>query len=793
MKMGIKWKRCLLPIVFAFLSGGNLFAQKFTISGFVYDSDSSEPLIAASVNSGAQGTVTNNYGFYSISLPKGAAVLEYGYVGYASEKFEIQVRCDTTVTIYLKQENELTGATVVAKNETGIRSTYMGAIDIPVEQIKVTPSVLGEADILKTLQLLPGVQSGTNGFTGLYVRGGGPDENLLMLDGISIYNADHLLGLFSVFMPESVKKVTLYKSSFPARFGGRISSVLDVRTNDGNTEEIHGSVGVSLLSSKLHVEGPLWGGRTTFSASARLMHTIFAQPFVARMDMDDKYNYWFYDLNAKLTHRIGARDRLYFNVYNGSDHLFYNGIDSGENTDTRIQWGNMLASTRWNHVWNNKVFSNMTLAYNHYGMETHSITDYEELSSEYTTIKEHTEIDYLSGIHDIDLMADFEFSPSSQHMIRYGTGFIYHVFNPETLGALRKIDEDGLTLQDTTYTQSGSSILKGLEWSAYIEDDIALGNRLTIDPGLHFNMFKVHGRSYYSLQPRFSVRYGFDNGLAFKAAYSRMAQNIHLLSSTQITLPMDLWVPVTENIKPVISDQFSVGAYFDGLRGWEFSVEGYYKSMDNVLEYRDGVVILGNSADWQDKVVMGEGRAYGAEFFIQKTTGNTSGCLAYTLAKSERRFPDGAISGGEWFPYKYDRRHQLHVVINHKFSPRVDLSGTWSFSTGGVITVPERETVVLSPDGKQTHQTELLTTRGNCRLPASHRLNVGVNFRKKKKKGERVWTVSAYNLYNYRSADFVIISSNKKNAGGRIYNRDITLKMVTILPILPSVGYSYNF
>ena len=809
-KMGIKWKKYFLPtVLFAFISGGNISAQTFTVSGFIYDSVSSEPLIAASVSGGAKGCVTNNYGFYSISLPQGATVLEYGHVGYASEKVEIRIRRDTTVTIYLKPGEELTAATVVARSKTGIRSTYMGAIDVPVAQIKVTPSVLGEADILKTLQLLPGVQSGINGFTGLYVRGGGPDENLLMLDGISLYNVDHLFGLFSVFMPESVKKVTLYKGSFPARFGGRVSSVVDVRTNDGNTEATHGSAGISLLSSKLHVEGPIRSGKTTFSASARVMNTILLQPLIARMNINDRYNYWFYDLNGKVTHRIGERDRLYFNVYNGRDLLFYAGT-SVEETKTTIQWGNTLASARWNHVWSNKVFSNMTLAYNRYGMETLAISDYKDIvmtepapgsdinmedltpNPEYKVIKEHSEVNYLSGINDINLMADFEFTPSSRHSIRYGTGFIYHVFNPETLGASTKIDENGLTIQDTTFTQGGGP-LKGLEWSAYLEDDITFGNHLSINPGVHFNMFKSQERTHYSLQPRFSIRYGFENGLSFKAAYSRMAQNIHLLSSTQITLPMDLWVPVTDNIKPVVSDQFSVGAYFDGMTGWDFSVEGYYKSMDNVLAYRDGVVILGNSTDWQDKVIMGEGRAYGAEFFIQKTTGKTTGWLAYTLAKSERRFGDGATGGsGKWFPYKYDRRHQLHLVVNHSFSPRIDLNGTWSFSTGGVITLPERETVVLSPDGKQTYQTALLSTRGNYRLPASHRLNIGVNFRKKKKKGERVWTLSAYNLYNYPSADLVIVSSNKR-VWNSTYNHNITLKMVTILPILPSVGYTYNF
>lgn len=786
-------RRMLLLPMALMLSGVVSFAQKATVSGFIFDAAGSEPLIAASISAEASGTASNNYGFYSLTLPLGDIVLEYGYIGYQSQQVSISLQRDTTINIRLVTDNELDAVTVVAKRETGISSTSLGAIDVPISQILATPTVLGQADILKTVQLLPGVQSGTNGFTGLFVRGGGPDENLLMLDGVAFYNADHLLGLFSVFMPEAVKKVTLYKGSFPARYGGRTSSVLDIRTNDGNAEETHGSVGISLLSSTVHVEGPVWKGKTSYSVSGRLMHTIFAQPILSRLDMDDKYNYWFYDLNAKITHRISDMDRLYLNIYNGQDHLMYDGNSSNDTTDTDILWGNTLASLRWNHVFGGKLFSNTTFAYNHYRMDTHSASTWEGRMLEGELVNEYTEVDYNSGIRDIDLMTDFDYSPSPDHLIRFGAGFIFHTFNPETIGARQRIDEGGVVVQDTTITQAGSTRLRGLEWSAYAEDDIAIGEHFAINPGVHFNVFHAQSKTYFSLQPRLSARYGFDNGLAFKAGYSRMAQNIHLLSSTQITLPIDLWVPVTDLIKPVVSNQYSAGAYYDGLEGWEFSLEGYYKAMDNVLEYRDGVVILGNSRDWQDKVVMGEGRAYGLELFVQKTAGNTTGWLSYTLAKSERRFPDGAISGGQWFPYKYDRRHQLHLVVNHKFNSRVDISGTWSFATGGVLTLPERETVVVSPDGQELHQADLVVSRGNYRLPPSHRLNIGVNFRKKKKHGERVWTLSVYNLYNQMSPDITMTTSNHRHSGSRIYENDIKLKYTTILPVLPSVGYSYRF
>ena len=793
--MSVKWAilRCVLLPIAWMLSGVASFAQRATVSGFIMDAAGMEPLIAASVSAGSSATCSNNYGFYSLTLPLGEVVLEYGYVGFCSRRVSLSLQRDTTINIRLIADNELDAAAVVARMETGIRSTSLGAIDVPVSQIVATPSVLGQADILKTVQLLPGVQSGTNGFTGLFVRGGGPDENLLMLDGVALYNADHLLGLFSVFMPEAIKKVSLYKGSFPARYGGRTSSVLDIRTNDGNAEETHGSVGISLLSSTVHVEGPIWKGKTSYSVSGRLMHTIFAQPILSRLEMSDKYNYWFYDLNAKITHRMSDRDRLYLNLYNGQDHLSYDGDTSNETVDADILWGNTLASLRWSHVFGGQLFSNTTLAYNRYLMDTHSASVWDQTIFEEAPVKDYTELSYNSGIRDMALMSDFDYSPSSNHMIRFGAGFIFHTFNPETMGVRQRIDEGGVIIRDSTIAQAGNTTLQGLEWSAYAEDDIALGKHFTLNPGVHFNVFHVQGRNYFSLQPRLSARYALDSGLAFKAGYSRMAQNIHLLSSTQITLPLDLWVPVTDRIKPVVSNQYGAGVYYDGVKGWEFSLEGYYKSMNHVLEYRDGVVILGNSRDWQDKVVMGEGRAYGLELFVQKTTGNTTGWLSYTWARSERKFPDGAISGGKWFPYKYDRRHQLHLVVNHKFTSRIDISGTWSFATGGVLTLPERETVTLSPDGQELHQTALIVSRGNYRLPPSHRLNVGLNFRKKKRHGERIWTLSVYNLYNQMSPDITMTTSHHRHGSSRIYENDIKLKYTTILPVLPSVGYRYIF
>ena len=502
---------------------------------------------------------------------------------------------DTVLNIRLKPSNVLSEASITARKEYDVISRRLSAIDVPIEQIRQMPSVLGEADIMKTLQLLPGVQAGTNGFAGLYVRGGGPDENLLMLDGTALYNAEHMLGVFSIFMPDAVKKVTLYKGAFPARFGGRVSSVMDVRTNDGNIEEHKGSVSVSVLSSKVHLEGPIVKGKGSYSFSGRLMHSLFAQPLIKSYDADDKYNYWFYDLNGKVTYRLGDDDRLYLNVYNGLDKMYYDGqakgkdsladdepeyadgyrsVDYVDKTKTRIRWGNTLVSGRWNHVFNNRLFANTTVAYNHYRM----MTDIKE-GSEATFLRDggfaakdsldvsSVRMNYNSGIWDLSANVDIDFIPSPSHLIRFGGEYIFHTFRPENLAMNRSVTGNGKVLQDSCYRQTSSDVIRGHDFSLYAEDEYSVTECLSLNPGVRLNVFSVNGKTYFSIQPRVSARYGFRNGLDLKAGYSRMSQNVHLLTSSQISLPMDLWVPVTSKVKPVVSDQYCVGLNYNGLKG----------------------------------------------------------------------------------------------------------------------------------------------------------------------------------------------------------------------------------
>ena len=781
--------------------------RKVTISGLITDAATGETLIGAGATVGRDGAVTNNFGFYSLTIPEKEEVkVTYSYVGYATQTVTIPARSNRTVHVQLVPGASLEEAVVTAQKESGIASTKMSAIEVPLQVIKSAPALFGEADVIKTLQLLPGVQGGTEGFSGIYVRGGGPDENLLLLDGIPIYNAEHLLGIFSIFQPEAIKKMTLYKGSFPARYGGRISSIVDVRTNDGNLYETHGNFGVSMLADKFHLEGPLWKGRTSYSISARGMHTLLLTPILKAVKFDG--NYFFYDLDAKVTHRFDDRNRLYFNVYNGMDDLYYRHketqdytleapIKSFDQGKLGIRWGNTVAALRWNHVLSGKLFSNTTLAYNRYRM----VMETEMLSEETVggTLSDRNlyRFDYRSGMRDWVLKTDFEYNPAPSHRIHFGGSYTHHTFIPETLTNVNQQIMDTQVQVDTTWHLKSNSRQTGHEVGLYAEDDIRLGQAWTLNPGLHVSLFNTQGKSYFSVEPRLSAKVDLAQDWSAKASYSRMSQYVHLLTSSQVSLPLDLWVPITKDIAPETADQYSLGFYYSGLRGWEFSLEGYWKKMNNVLEYKDGVSFLFNSDGWENKVETGRGRAMGLELFIEKTMGKTTGWLGYTLSRSDRLFP--TINAGRWFPYRYDRRHQVNLVVNHRFNEKFDFSATWNYASGGTTTLPERSVVMVNPSG-ELFLEEYVPSRNNYRLPASHTLNLGFNFHRKHRRGEGVWNLSIYNVYNRMNPNFVVrdtdsyMSSFADESGSDSqYIVKSKLVKLTLLPIFPSVGYTRSF
>lgn len=785
--------------------------KKHTISGYVTDQASAETLIGANIVNlpSKAGTSTNAFGFYTLTLPEGEVELSISYMGYDTRHSRFYLNRDTVLNVALASNNLLDEVVVTSdRRDAGIESTAMGAHEIPLTQIQHTPVLLGEADLLKTLQLMPGVQAGMEGFSGLYVRGGGPDENLVLLDGIPVYNADHLLGIFSVFTPEAIKNVTLYKSSFPARYGGRLSSVVDVRTNDGDMKHLHGTVSTGTLTTKLHLEGPLKRDRTSFLLSTRGTHTAWLMPLI-KTD-DGNYLYCFYDVNAKLNHKFSDRSRLFLGFYNGQDVFRWKqevnyteqqygsniSYTSWEEDKTKLRWGNTLASARWNYVFSSRLFSNTTVAFNRYRMSIVNRNNYRQGYS----LQEDEEFryfgyDYHSGIEDWSLRTDFDYTPVPAHRIKFGLEYLHHTFRPETTSTRIKETTGTIVEQDTLYAGSGNSTLRGHELSVYAEDDISLTSRLSANVGLHLSLFHTQGKSYFSAQPRLSARYRLGHGLSAKASFTQMAQYVHLLSSTPIAMPTDLWVPITRHIRPMRANQYAVGLYHNGLPGWEFSVEGYYKQLRNVLEYKDGVTLMGTSTNWEDKVEMGTGRSMGLEFMVQKTTGRTTGWLAYTLAKSDRQFKGGTINHGRRFPYKYDRRHNLSLCLNHKFSDRIDVGASWVFYTGGTATIPERRTQIVTPGG-EVMEEDYYSGRNNYRIPASHRLNVGINFNKKTKRGMRTWNISVYNAYNAMNPMLVYAEHEKSywDAGESVFKDGKTVvKKLTFLPLLPSVTYTFRF
>jgi len=809
----------------------SIHAQNYTISGYITDEKSGETQINASVYdfNSRKGTVSNVYGFYSLTIPAGDVSLQYSYVGYHSQSFSFKLKRDTIIHIRFKEATDLQEITVVGHQKiTGVHSTQMGAVEVPIAQIKTVPTLFGEADLVKALQLLPGVQAGSEGSTGMYVRGGGPDENLFLLDGIPVYNVNHMAGFFSVFNPDAVKNVILYKGNFPARFGGRLSSVIDVRMNDGDDKKIHGNVSVGAISSKINIEGPIIKEKTTFNISARRTYSdLLLQP-VIWMGMAQNFTdeegrltagYYFYDLNAKVNHKFNNNDRLYLSLYMGDDIIYtnyrnsykYKGGEQGSFTEesSRLKlgwnWGNIVSSARWSHMINNKLFMNTTAAYTRYRFDMGVGMEVKYLQAAPDSIysgSSNINMGYKTGIEDFTLKSDFEYLPHPDHEIKFGLNHTYHTFKPGVSILSISEKENQIELkQDTTI---GNKNIFSHETSLYVEDDFTINYAIKLNVGLHYSLFNVEKHTYQSLQPRVSARILANDNLSFKAGYAAMSQNVHLLSNASVSLPTDLWVPVTKRIKPMYSHQYSVGVFYNLLNTLDLSVEGYYKSMSNLIEYKDGASFLGSSTGWEDKVVMGDGWAYGVEFLAQKSFGKTTGWVGYTWAKAERLFnrPGQALNFGEVFPAKYDRRHDVSIVVSHKFSDRFDIAGTWVFATGNTGTLALQSFIALQePEYNRYGQIvstyenlDYISGRNNYRFNSYHRLDLGMNFHKKKKYGTRTWNISVYNAYSNNNPFLVMPTEDYDwNPATNMYEVRKKLIQVSIFPIIPSISYSYKW
>ena len=805
LKKSMKMKKILIYLVLV-LTGISGIAQTFTVSGTVTDKVTGETLIGATVmdkNSG-KGTITNSYGYYSLTLPGGEVVLRVSYVGYKTIWDSISGNGDRR-DYAMDPTTSLEEVVITADRITGHKSSQMSAIEVPVEQLRSVPVIFGEADVLKALQLLPGVQSGTEGMSGMYVRGGGPDENLFLLDGVPLYNVNHLGGFFSAFNSDAIKNVTLYKGSFPAHFGGRLSSVLDITTNNGNDKEYHGNVSVGLISAKVSVEGPIVKEKTTFSLSARRTYgDVLIQPFVSMVGLAEglktNVGYYFYDLNAKVTHKFSNKSRLYASFYSGDDDVYFriktrSGLlyanDYNEFMSMKYKWGNLVGSIRWNYELNPKLFMNVSGSYTRY---RNNISLGEEIESWYGDdyTYEMAEMSYKSGIRDITGRADFDYAPNNDHAVKFGGNVTYHLFSPETFGVKMEEDYDGTyTNMDTTI---GMQKIRATELNGYIEDDWSLSESLKLNGGVLLSGFGVQGKFYPSVQPRLSGRWLLSDDLSIKAGYSYMTQYMHLLSNTSINLPTDLWVPVTARIAPMNAHQVAVGVFYNLKNLVDLSVEGYYKSMSNLMEYKDGASFFGSSLGWEDKVCMGDGWAYGVEFLAQKTLGDFTGWIGYTWSKTERRFdrPGEELNQGRVFPAKYDRRHDVSIVMMYKPNKKFDCSLTWVYNTGNATTLALQRYNEEHSGDYGYYQLDYVESRNNFRMPAYHRMDVSVNFHKQKKHGVRTWSVSVYNLYN-RQNPFIIYQSDNYHYNYDGVHYGSALVQLSIFPILPSLSYIYKF
>lgn len=786
-------KRYLILILSFFIVAPSLYSQveeivknKYTLSGFIKEEGTGELLIGATVYFPKLkvGTATNAYGFYSITLAEDSLQMFVSYVGYSARAFQIDLNKNINLDIEITSSTSIGEVEVVATRRKKIsESTRMSVIEIPINQIKEIPALLGEKDALKVIQLMPGVQSGSEGNSGLYVRGGGPDQNLIILDDATVYNAYHLFGFFSIFNGDALKSIELTKGGFPARYGGRLSSVLDMSMKEGNKEEVKGEVGIGLLSSRFIVEGPLKKEKSSFLLSGRRTYIdVLTKPF---MPKDESFGYFFYDLNAKINYDFGSRNKVYLSGYFGRDQA--SATFGSDEEELELFWGNATGTARWNHLFNEKLFANTSLILSNYNFEISNKSKFDGDEFEFRT---------SSGIRDLALKFDLDYRPSPKHSIRAGFMSTYHLFTPSSV----VLKDDAVN----EFTENKTTI-KALESGIYVEDDYVVNNRLKINAGLRISHFVNENKQYIRPEPRISGRYLLKENLSVKASFASMNQYIHLLTQTGLGLPTDLWVPATNRVAPQQSNQFAVGLAKDLLKQeLTVSIEAYYKKSDDIIAYKEGASFLAIDAlesdgseelqevNWEDNVTSGQAWSYGAEFLVQKKLGKFSGWIGYTLSFTEFQFD--SLNGGNKFWARYDRRHDVSVVGIYKLKENIEkgkkitLSTTWVYGTGSAITLPEsqyRARPNNNNNGNFFSEVSEFSAVNDFRMAPYHRLDFGAQFHKKLKRGERIWEVSFYNLYNRQNPFFYYSDTN--NEGKTV------LKQISLFPILPSVSYSFKF
>ena len=783
MRVGLLWMVCLFSL-------GSFAQTKFTVNGYVRDSASGETIIGAtvSINNLARAVSTNQYGFYSITLDSGHYELTISHVSYQSKQDSVYLLANQSLDFLLHPKSADISEVVVysKRKDANVRNAQMGRIDLSIEQIKNIPAFLGEVDILKTLQLLPGIRNAGEGNAGFYVRGGGPDQNLIMLDDAVVYNTGHLFGFFSIFNSDAIKNTALIKGGMPAQYGGRLSSVLDIAMKDGNNQKMEGEGGIGLIASRFSLQGPIKKNKASFILSARRTYVdALVKPFIKKSSSFYGSGYYFYDLNAKVNYRFSEKDRLYLSGYFGRDVFNYN--NAKRSFKSNIPWGNSTATLRWNHVFGPRLFSNTTMVYNDYKFRFFAAQD-------------NFEIALSSGIRDGNIKVDFDYYPIPLHKVKFGGLITYHKFIPNVVTGRQ---------DSVIFKPSNESLKYALEKALYIQDDWDISDAVKINYGIRWSSFSQIGpyakyvrdadrnkldstvykdleniKTYNGIEPRFTIRYTVNPTTSVKSSVSRNFQFIHLVSNASSTLPTDLWVPSTFRVKPQVSWQYAAG-FFKNFRNneYETSVEFYYKNMQNQIEYREGYTP--GLSDPEEEFVFGRGWSYGSEFFVNKIQGKLTGWVGYTLSWTWRKFAN--LNGGEKFPAKYDRRHDLSVVASYAHNARWRFGSVFVYGTGNATSLPERFYIV---EGVLTQE---FSNINQYRLPAYHRIDFSATYTPRPKPGKKVksnWVFSIYNVYSRKNPYFIYYDQT-----GSAY--DGTLKVealqVSLFPILPSVTWNFKF
>ena len=825
-------------IVICFFISTTCYSQnQYKIQGIITEENTTNKLIGANIYNvnNKKGSSTNINGRYIIDATNGLNTLIFSFIGYKTDTIEINIKSDTIINRMLKKEFNNLSEIKLKSNSSSVKSIQSSVIQLEVDKVNKLPSLFGETDILKSIQLLPGIQSGSEGSTGFYVRGGGPDQNLILIDGIPIYNSSHLLGFFSIFNNDIIENITLTKGGFPARFGGRLSSVLEINTKNGNLKKWKVNAGIGLISGKITLEGPIIKDKTSIIVSARrtwidLLKKPIANLLEKNALTDNEENkiegsYYFYDLNTKINHKISKKSNLYITIYSGEDNfnskIFEDKTTEWQSRGTPYQtksygytkfgltWKNLASSARWEFNYNEKLKTITSIFFSSYKFLNNTKSDYDwteiNLNNNDTTYNGYYNSDYLysCGIYDLSLQIEFNYKLNKNHLIKFGNSITNTTFSP----GFQNVFKDAPEHENYPNAKLDTTILflrkaKSLNTIIYLENIININTKLSTNIGVHYNLYQINKSNYNSFQPRLSTRYLINKNSSVKISYAKMNQNIHLLTNSTIGLPNDIWVPSTSFVKPQKSNQFGLGYYININNGqfgkwldfnkhnFEFSIELYMKKMKNLISYSEGNSIFESGfSQWEDRVELnGKGETKGVEFLLQKNTGKWTGWIGYTLSKSTRKFQN--INLGNEYPYKFDRRHDLSFINNYKIKKNIILTSTFVYGTGNSINIPSDQYLIPSHNG--FIQILNYNSRNSYQIKPYHRLDIGCSFIKQKTWGERSWIISIYNIYN-RKNPFFIFFENQSISENNLGINKLKPSQVSLFPIIPSIRYNLKF